>query len=141
MLSTVNGIAERLGASLRRGPYVWLALTLALFFLVLPGLSPLVEDQDTAKTWIAVVATIFIAYAVVAALILIPRLVLARSRQTKTENQIAAIRWSFGATPFLVGVAAVAANAKEWIIGVGFLASVIVLVVTARQISREARSH
>ena len=87
------------------------------------------------------VATIFIAYAVVAALVLIPRLVLPRSRQTRTENQIAAIRWSFGATPFLVGYAAVAANAKEWIMGVGFLASVILLVVTARQISPDARSH
>ena len=139
-MSTVNGIAERLGASLRRGPYVWVALTLALFLLVLPGLSPLVEDQDKAKTWIAVVAIGFIAYAVVAALVLVPRFVLARSRQTKTENQIAVMRWSFAATPFVVGCGAVAVNAKQWIIGIGFLTSVVLLVATARQISREARS-
>jgi len=112
-VSAVKGIVERLGASLRRGPYVWLALILALFLLVLPGLAPLVDDQDQAKTWMALLATGFIAYGALAAVVLVPRVVLARTRATTSKYQIAAMRWSFAGTPFVLGCGTVAPNAKH----------------------------
>ena len=44
---------ERLGASMRRAPYVWLALTLVLFVAVpVPALAPLLEGPH-AQRWMA----------------------------------------------------------------------------------------
>jgi hypothetical protein len=109
----VNAMLSRLGRSLRRAPYVWGALTFVVWLYMLSALSPLVEDDRNAKTWIAVVAACLIAYSLIVALVLWPRLVIGRAKLPTSDDQIAVIRWTFATTPFLVGLGSVAVGVNN----------------------------
>lgn len=135
----MNALLSRLGRSLRRAPYVWGALTFVAWLYMLSALSPLVEDERNAKTWIAVVAACLIAYSLIVALVLWPRLVIGRAKLPTSDDQIAVIRWTFATTPFLVGLGSVAVGGKQWAAALGLAASTVQVVLAARQIRRDAR--
>ena len=96
---------ERFGTSIRRAPYVWLAVTILLTFVANTPLFAIVNDRDESKTWIAVAAAVLIAYNVVVWFVLLPRLA---SRSTITPSRLAAVRWSIAICPYVIAFAAVA---------------------------------
>jgi len=61
----VNGLTHRLGASLRRAPYVWLVATILLMLQLDSTLRVAVDEPRSHNPWIAVEAIGFAIYSVV----------------------------------------------------------------------------
>jgi len=51
-----EGFADRVGASFRRAPYVWLAATILLTVVLNTPLFELTKDRDEASTLVAIIA-------------------------------------------------------------------------------------
>jgi hypothetical protein len=109
----VNRVGERLGASLRRAPYVWLALTILLYFMIESPVAAIVTRPSDASTPLAAAAAAVIALAVVWSEVLVPRLIAPRLRLRMSEDEIALICWGYGAIPLAVGISAVASAASR----------------------------
>lgn len=134
MGAQVQPVGDRMGASLRRAPFVWLASTVMLFVIVNTPVRVLAQDRDRASTAVAFVGTAFIVYAVIV-WVLTPRL-MARSKVPVPPDRILMLRWTIASCPYLAGVAAVAAGGQQWSYGLGFIASLVLLAQTARQARR-----
>jgi hypothetical protein len=50
-------------------------------------------------------------------------------------------RWLFATTPFLFTWVAVVGGGEQWADGIGFITSVVLLVVSARRTRREELNH
>lgn len=130
---------QRAGEALRRSPYAWLVATLAVFVVMLSPLSVLAKDSEEASTGLAIGATVLIAYGVLAALVVAPRLVY-RKVESAHPNDVALLRWAYGTAPFLIGYAAVLAGAQQWSLSAGFASTILLLVVAAQAIRRSTAS-
>jgi uncharacterized membrane protein len=128
---------DRLGASLRRAPYVWLVATILLLLLLIEPLATIARPNGSANLALTVLGMVVVAYAVVFSEIVVPRLF--ERRRLLNETRVAILRWSAAAYPFLFGYAIVAAGAHQSVAGLGQLASVILLVRAARRIRRAHR--
>ena len=126
----------RLGSSLQRSPFLWLATTVLSFLLLLSGLAPMAKSPGSGSTTIAIVAAGFILYGI-AAWVLFPRVTTKRQKGTPSPAATAYVLWTFAASPFLVGWAAVAVGGEQWAVALGFVVSIGLLVATARRIARE----
>jgi hypothetical protein len=131
-----NVIVERLGSSLQRSPYLWLATTVLSFLLLLSGLAPMAKSPGSGSTTISIVAAGFILYGI-AAWVLFPRLTTKRQKVTPSPAATSYVLWTFAATPYLVGWAAVAAGGEQWAVALGFVVSIGLLVATARRMVRD----
>jgi hypothetical protein len=129
-----NSIAERLGASLERSPYVWLVATVLSFMILLSGLAPIAKSLGSGNTTIAIVAAGFILYSV-AAWVMFPRVVAKREKRASSPAADAYIVWTFAAAPFLIGYGAVAAGGEQWRVALGFVVSIGLLIASARRIA------
>ena len=133
----MNVLAERAGASIRRAPYVWLALTLLLFVMLASALTPMVDAQRHPRAWIAWTASALIAYSVWSWWFMFrSRRMLQRLRDRMPEDRVAAGRWSWACAPFLCGFGGVAAGGDQWVAGIGFVVSAFLLVLAARDTAR-----
>ena len=132
-----NVVAERLGTSLQRSPYVWLAATILSFVVLLSGLAPIAKRPGSGSTALAIVAAGFVLYGIVA-WVMFPRLRAKSQKAAVPPAVMDCILWVFAATPFLIGWAAVGAGAEQWAVGLGFVVSVGLLVATARRVARRA---
>jgi cobalamin synthase len=128
---------ERVGASLLRAPYAWLALTLVFLiaFVALAGL-PLLDEQGSAA-WMGWVAVGLIVYTVGTALFLASDKMASRARERMTDDRYAVVRWVTGVSPALFGVAGTAGNGEGWPLALGLLASACLLTLFARQLASE----
>ena len=135
-----NVIAERLGASLQRSPYVWLVATVLSFLVLLSGLAPIAQSPGSGSTTLAIVAAGFILYSVVA-WIVFPRLRAKSRKAAPSPETMAYILWTFAATPFVIAWAAVAAGAEQWAVALGFVVGVGLLIATVRRVSNRADSR
>jgi uncharacterized membrane protein YfcA len=121
-------LESRLASSLRRSPFVWMALIVLLFILL--GGSVLRElEAKHPKEWIGWVAGGFIAYSILTTILLLPRL---EKNPRYTADKSLLMRWTFAIVPFFVGWASVALGSFPWPVGPGFVASVWFLVLAAR---------
>ncbi len=130
--------SERLGASLQRSPYVWLLLTVLLMLMTASIVGPVIDDDEPGRTWIGWVALALIGYGVLSSIWLMPR-ALVRSRRAISAEQVAVVRWALAVAPFLIGFAAAVASGPQVAMGIGFLASVLLLAVTARALVASTR--
>ena len=137
MAARVPGVGDRIGASIRRAPYVWLAATVMAFLIMNTPLRVVAKDQTHASTAIAVAGAAFIGYGVIA-WVVSPRLV-ARSKAPISPDLKLVLRWALASSPHLVGVAAITAGGQQWCYALGMIASVVLLVNTAREARRNAR--
>ena len=135
----VKGLSERLGASLRRAPYVWLVASVLLLFVMTSPLRVIVTPPDKASTPIAVGGTFLILYGVLVYLGISSRRMAPALARTQSANQTAFFKWILAEAPFLVGYAAVAAGGQPWVWAVGFITSTVLFVHTARHLARAAR--
>lgn len=132
-------LSNRLGASLQRSPYVWLVVTVLSMLMAASVVGSVIEDEEPRRTWIGWVALAFIGYGVLSSIWLMPRAV-ARSRREISTEQVALVRWALAIAPFLIGFAPAMASGPQLAFGVGFLASVLLLAVTARSLAASARA-
>jgi hypothetical protein len=133
----VNGLTQRLGASLRRAPYVWLVATV-LLMLVMDSVLRTVEDEPRPHdAWIAVAGIGSAVYSVVL-WFLVPGHLRRRARVADLDERVAILRWSFAISPYFFCYAAVVAGASPWTWAVGYLTSIALLVTSARRTRREA---
>jgi hypothetical protein len=86
-----NVIAERLGTSLQRSPYVWFVATVLLFVALLPGLAPIAKSPGSGSTTLAIVATGFALYGI-GAWVMSPR-VQAKSQVARSPAVTDCILW------------------------------------------------
>lgn len=129
---------ERVDASLRRAPYVWLALTLVVIIAVMiPAARPLVEEKPGSASWISWVALALIVYTCGAGLFFSSPQRASRTRNRMTDDRFAVVQWTFGVAPTLFGFAGTAGNGKGWPLAIGVLASAILLTLFARQLAHE----
>jgi hypothetical protein len=135
----VSTIYERAGASLRRAPYVWLALTILLYLMLATPAAEIDTPPRDANTVIAIAAAAVIAYSVVASLWIVPRVLVPRVRAKRSDNQIAALRWAFAAVPVTVSFGAIAIGGQPWVFTLGFVVSVALTAQTARDLNRGGR--
>ena len=131
---------ERLGASLRRAPYVWLALTILVYFMMESPVSAIVTRPSDASTPVALAAAPVIAFAVVWSEILVPRIIVPKLRLRMSDDEVALICWVYAAIPLVVGIAAVAFGGQSWAFVLGFLVSVALTIQTARAIRQTSRA-
>ena len=133
-----NGAVDRVGASIRRAPYVWLAATVLLFLVVNSPLRAVAKDHEHASTPIALGASAMIAYSV-AVWVLWPH-VMARSKSPLSRDRALAMRWLLALSAYLVGVADACAGGQQWCYGLGVAVSIVLLVLTARVAHSDAPS-
>ena len=129
-------LAERAGASLRRAPYVWLALTILVYLMVSQPVSTIVTRPRDASTPLAVVAAVIVACGVVWSVLVVPRVVVPRSQPNASDNRIALMRWGFAGFPLVVGIGAVAFGGQPWAFVLGSVVGMALTVHAARTISR-----
>lgn len=129
-----NVIAERAGASLRRSPYVWLVATILSFLVLLSGLAPIAESPGSANTAIAILAAGLILYGI-GVWAMLPRLLAKSRKAAPSDDTKAATLWMLAANPFVAAWACVAAGGEQWAVGIGFVASVALLVISARRMA------
>jgi hypothetical protein len=130
-------VAERVGASIRRAPYVWAGLTLLLFLLMLTPAGVLAVPKSGASQAVGIVAAGLITYCVVAWTFVLPRMK-ARPGKTLSSERSAMLLWSYACTPFLIGFGALAASGPQWALAVGFLTSSALIFSAVRRIRRGA---
>ncbi len=119
---------------------MWLALTILLCLALAPPIATIAKKPADASTPTALIATAVMAYGVVASLLIVPRFVLPRLQATRSENEIAFIRWGFAIFPMSIGMAAVSAGAQPWAFVVGQVVSIGLCIQVARSLVSEARS-
>jgi hypothetical protein len=129
-----GSVGARLGGSMSRAPYVWLAATILAYLVTVLSLASVAKDTKQASTVIAVIASVLIAYSCVA-WALLPR-IFRRARKPVTDEQLAMLRWTFAMTPFLYGFASVAAGGQQWSLALGSVVSVVLLVLAVKAIRR-----
>jgi hypothetical protein len=129
----MNELNERLANSLRRAPYVWLAATVLLFLVMDSVLVPIAEEPGDGSNLLAVGSIVFIVWTILS-WTLIPRVLRSAS---PTMRLIA--RWTYAVIPFIAAYSSVAAGGEQWAFAIGFITSVVLLVLTARRTAREAR--
>jgi hypothetical protein len=129
----VEQAIERLANSMRRAPYVWLAATILWFLLMNSGLARIAAEPGQGSTTLAVLGVIFGALGVIAwVLVGTPFF-----RRDGSEAVLVVTRWIFAMTPFLFAFCTVGAGGEQWAFFFGFLASVVLLVISARRTKRE----
>lgn len=125
-----DGLGERVGRSLRQRPWIWLALTLvAMLVAWSAGATAFSDSREQA--WADSLAVGLVAYCLVAMLVLLPLVVVPRSRENFTDNRLALIRWSLGTAAFLVGFASLALGGHAWSVSIAFVSSTLMLSYTA----------
>jgi hypothetical protein len=122
-------VDERLGASLRRAPYVWLVATLLGYFLLIEPLEQVVDDSRHASTAWAVVGAVMIAWGTGLALFAEPRM-----RAHQNDDKTATLRWVLAVSPFLLGYGATAVGGQSWVYALGFIVSLALLIRAARSL-------
>lgn len=136
MAAQVPGLGDRIGASILRAPYVWLAATVMVFLIVNTPLRVVAKDRTHASTAIALAGAALIVYGVTV-WVMLPRL-MARSKLPVPPDRNLVLRWAIASCPHLLGVAAIAAGGQQWCYALGMIASVVLLVMTAREARRGA---
>lgn len=139
VLALQNGhyawVAERVGASLRRAPYVWCALTVLLFLLLITPAGAIAAPASKASQAVGIAAAGLIAYGLVSWIFVLPR-VKARPGKALSPERSAMFLWAYACAPFLIGVGAVAATGPQWALAVGFLTSIALLLSAVSRIRR-----
>lgn len=128
-------LSDRVGASLRRAPYVWLALTLVTLVAFLVPVVRVFRDEPTSQPWSGWVALGLIVYTVALGLFYSSDRMARKMHAKMTDNRFATMLWSFGTAPSLFGFAGTAENGKGWPVAIGLLASAGLLTVSARQLA------
>jgi hypothetical protein len=118
---------------MRRAPFVWLALTIALFLLMLAPAAELAVSPSRATQGVGWGTVGLIAYCVIAWIFVLPRMK-PREGKTPSPERSATFLWAYASAPFLFGYAAITADGPQWAFGVGFLTSVVLLVSGVRRI-------
>ena len=135
----MNGIGERLGASLRRAPYVWLAASILLLFFMTSPLRVVASKPADASTPFTVFGTLLIVFGVFQYFAVTSRYMARRLPKIRSENQTVWFTWVLAEMPFLVAFATVACGGQPWVWALGFIASTVLFVRTARQLARAPR--
>jgi len=129
------------GDSLRRAPFVWYGITLLALAVILRTELGVTSDVHRSQDWFAWAAAGFIAYDVLVVFVLWPRVVVPRAHVKPSVERAAALSWTFGVVPVLVGGSAAMASGRAWIAIVGFGVSAVLLVLAVRDIrQRDADS-
>jgi len=128
----VQEVGQRFGASLLRHPWRWFAGTVALLFLAVPTSR---VSSDDGSTILAVLMVVFTGYAVIASLVLVPRILVPRIVRSASAplERIAALRWAFGLGPAIFGMAARLLGVT-WAGWTGWAVSTALLAYTAATI-------
>ena len=134
-----QSVSDRLGAVLRRAPYISAAATTVALLLVLSAFTTTVEREST-RPWPDWVVLALAAYTVLATLILVPKIVVPRARPPQSNERAALMRWSFALSAFPFGLVAWELGAHDWALGAGTLVSVVLLVLTARTLGANPAS-
>jgi hypothetical protein len=121
---------ERLGQSLRRYTWVWLAGTLVLMCSVWSTLAT-VTGENGRRAWLDWLILAFAAYGVLAVTVLVPRVVVPHSRGRTSEDRSSLMRWAFAIAPFLGGVGGLMLGSHQWAMTVASLTTAVLLVYTA----------
>lgn len=125
-------VYDRVGASMRRAPYVWLSATLLLILLMNSALRRALIDEEKESSIVAIVAAASSAYSVVV-WAMWPGLMARAKKRVPTERTVV-VRWMFASMPFWSGFVAVILGGQRWCYGVGLIASVVLVVLTVRWI-------
>lgn len=123
-------VGDARGGALRRWRWLLAAVIILLDASAWSTGHTVFADAEHAA-WADWVAAGFIAYGVIGALGLVPRVIVLRARVEASEVRLALVRLAFAQTPFLIGFAALAAGAQPWICNVGFLAAAVLIVHAA----------
>jgi len=115
--------------------------TALLYFTSASPASAIAKKPRDASTPIAIGAAVLIAYGILVSAVLVPRVVIPRLRATRSENQIALMRWAFAILPFGVGYAAVALGGQPWAFVLASFASLVLTIRAARSINQDARAR
>jgi hypothetical protein len=128
-------LLSRAGGSLRRSPYVWLAATVLLWFVMLRPIS-LITDGRTADSLILAIGTaVLVVVAGLVAGIVLPRRTYPQMSVEAGPDVVAVVKWAYGVSPFLLSWTAVLAGGQEWCLGLGFLISLGLLTQSARSMA------
>lgn len=129
----VFGMKDRLRNSLLRAPYVWLIATVTLLLFLNAGLARIASPPGRGSSALAIAGSAFgVLGAACWAILQVKR----RGGEVPPQN-IVLSRWALAATPFLFAYCAVAAGAEQWSFSFGFVVSVILLAISARDTRRE----
>ncbi len=132
----VLAVYDRVGASMRRAPYVWLTTTLLLMLLMNSALRTVLMGEKQSNSVVAIGAALFGAYSILV-WVLWPRMA-SRAKKSISTDGIVVVRWVFASMPYWVGLVAVILGGRRWCYGFGFVVSVVLLVLTARWVRKLA---
>lgn len=126
---------ERVGRSICRSPYVWLALTITTMLLMNTGLARVAEPPGDGSTLLALVGLLagIIGTGMWFALERAAR----RGDRDSSRGFFVAVRWLIATIPFDFAFATVGAGGEQWVVAFGFVGSVVLLVISARRTRRE----
>ena len=132
----MTALNERLGASLRRSPYVWTVATILFFFVMMDALNEIEKDYTSTSAPLAFLGLGIIVADLFFALVVLPHQTARGAPSTRSTNTVALMNWTFAVSAFWAGYAAVAAGGQQWVLAIGWITSVALLVRTARQLRR-----
>jgi hypothetical protein len=125
---------ERLSGSLRRAPYVWLAVAILTLLVMNSASVRLAEEPGEGSNGLAVVGLALGLVGVAMWLFLHTN----RARQELALPLVIVSRWLFAMVPFAFAWVTVAGGGEQWVIAFGLPASVVLLVISAVRTRREA---
>jgi hypothetical protein len=120
-------LEARIVASLRRAPYVWLALIVVV--LIQLGASLKLLESHHPKEWIGWIAAGYSVYSIGMTIWLRRR---QRGVSALSDDRSLALRWCIAIAPYMVGWSAVAFGSYPWPVGLGFVVTVGLLIAAAR---------
>ena len=126
-------VTERLSASLRRAPYVWLIATILAFGVMNHPVAQVAKPPGRGNTPLAWFATVGSLLATAGWLSLRAE----RVRRDIPKPKLVVVRWVFAMLPFFCGWCVVALGAEQWAFSVGFITTVALLLLSARKTRRE----
>jgi hypothetical protein len=124
---------DRLSNSLCRSPFVWLTATILAMLLMNHGLTRIAEQPGHGSTGLALVG---VAGAVFGTGIWL-WVQSDRPRHDLPKPVLVTMRWLFATIPFEFAWVTIAAGGEQWVFSIGFITSVVLLVISARRTRRE----
>src|SRR5207248_2724865 len=128
----VAGLNERVAESLRRSPYLWLAMTILAMLLLNSGLARIAASPGEGSTALALAGSGGVVWGTAGWVVFQT----SRVRRGMSASNLIVVRWILAVTPFLFAYGAVSAGGEQWAFTLGFVASVILLAVSARRTKR-----
>jgi hypothetical protein len=124
---------DRLSKSLSRSPFVWLAATILAMLLMNHGLTSIAEQPGHGSTGLALLGVAGAVFGTGTWLYLQSD----RPRRDFPLPALVPMRWLVATIPFEFAWVTIAAGGEQWVFSIGFITSVVLLVISARRTRRE----